>query len=176
MPFVFVAYSTPRTYSVDRDWCSRDVQEHQGLTGCLLDLMCSANGPPTPGLRLQLAVNAANDVAFRHEQTLGRIQQLPNFGANSIQRRRATYDRFILTAFLCTLQRLTSTQGLIQPLQHSIPGTWLAFTQAGFTPASQADLASPHVRGMVILRSVGTLKTGRQVDVADRRSIGLIPV
>ena len=35
-------------------------------------------------------------------------QQFANFEANSIQRRRATYDRFILTTFLCTLQATTS--------------------------------------------------------------------
>jgi len=116
--------------------------------------MYSANGSPTPGLFAQLANDAARSVAFRDAQTLGpefidKGQQKPNFGANSIQRRRATYDRFILTTFLCTLQQLTSTTGLIQPLQHSILGVWLTLTQAGFTPARQQDLASPHVQLMV---------------------------
>lgn len=32
--------------------------------------MCSANGAPTPGLRLRLANDAASDVAFGHAQTL----------------------------------------------------------------------------------------------------------
>jgi len=97
-----------------------------------------------------LPSDAATDVAFRCEQTLGRIRQLQNFGAKSIQRRRATYDRFILTTFLCTLQRLISATGLIQSLQHSIPGAWLTLTQAGVTPASQSDLASPHVHRFVL--------------------------
>ena len=137
------------------DWGCDANQERQGLTGCLFDgcsfeqAVCNANGPPTPGLRLQLALSAANDFAFRNAQTFGRIRQIQNFGAKSIQRRRATYDRFILTTFLCTLQRLTSTTGLIQPLQHSIPGAWLTLTQTGFPPASQSDLASPHVHAIV---------------------------
>jgi len=38
---------------------------------------------------------------------------------------------------------------LIRSLQHSIPGAWLALTRTGFTPASQSDLASPHVHVMV---------------------------
>jgi len=38
---------------------------------------------------------------------------------------------------------------LIRSLQHSIPGAWLALTRTGFTPASQSDLASPHVHRMV---------------------------
>ena len=114
--------------------------------------MCSANGPPTPGLLVSLADDAKRDIALGHAQTLGRIQQLQNFGATSIHRRRATHGRFILTTFLCTLQRLTSTPGLIQPLQHSILGVWLALTQTGFPPASQSDLASPHVHFFVICR------------------------
>ncbi|TWT79649.1 hypothetical protein CA13_10540 [Planctomycetes bacterium CA13] len=39
---------------------------------------------------------------------------------------------------------------LILRLQHSILGVWLALTQAGFPPASQSDLASPHVYRLVI--------------------------
>ena len=72
--------------------------------------MCSANGAPTPGLRLQLANDAANDVALGHAQTLGRIQQLQNFGAIPVHGRRATCDPFILTTFLCTLQPTTSAK------------------------------------------------------------------
>lgn len=61
----------------------RQAKNVQGLTGCLVDAMCRANGPPTPGLRLQLAMIAANDVAFRNAQALGRIQQIQNFGASA---------------------------------------------------------------------------------------------
>ena len=112
--------------------------------------MCNANGPPTPGLRLQLALSAENDFAFSNAQTLGRIQQLQNFGANSIHGCRATHSPFVLDTFLCTLQAATSNRVLIRSLQHSIRGAWLTLTSAGFTPASQTDLASPHVHHIVI--------------------------
>ena len=36
-----------------------------GLTGCLADMMCSANGPSTPGLRLAARHDATPDVAFQ---------------------------------------------------------------------------------------------------------------
>ena len=153
MPFVFVVDSTPRTYSINRDWKSRSDQELQGLTGCPVDSVCNANGPPTPGLRLRLAVGAADDVAFRYEQALGRIRQVQNFGANSIQRRGVTHDRFILTTFLCTLQTATSDTVLIRSLQHSILGVWLALTQAGVPPASLQTISSPHVHSFVIVPS-----------------------
>jgi hypothetical protein len=63
------------------DWSSCSIQEPQGLTGCLDDVMVNANGRATPGLHWQLADHAASGVAFRHAQTLGRIQQVQNFGA-----------------------------------------------------------------------------------------------
>jgi hypothetical protein len=127
--------------------------------------MCSANGAPTPGLFAQLADDAVQSVALGLAQTLGRIQQIPNFGAIPVHGRRATSGPFILTTFLCTLQQLISTTGLIQSLQHSILGVWLALTQAGFTPASQSDLASPHVHRLVIrklgFRGVHSISTRR---------------
>ena len=89
-------------------WSSWDGQKPQGLTGCLDDIMYSASGRATPGLLSQLAINAARDIAFQREQTLGRIQQIQNFGAHVIHRREATPGRFTLTTFLCTLQRATS--------------------------------------------------------------------
>ena len=46
--------------------------------------MCSASGRATPGLLSQLAVDAARDIAFQHAQTLGRIQQVQNFGAHVV--------------------------------------------------------------------------------------------
>jgi len=83
--------------------------------------------------------------------------QLILIGANRYQisallpvhARRATCDPFTLTTFLYTLQPTTSAKRLIHWLQHSILGVWLALTQAGFTPASQSDLASPHVHHLV---------------------------
>jgi len=89
---------------------------------------------------------------LQHEQTLGRIQQVQNFGATSVHRCRATHGRFILTTFLCTLQDVTSGNAFINTLQHSIPGEWLTLTRTGVTPARQADLASPHVQRYVIRR------------------------
>ncbi len=88
-------------------------QELQGLTGCLTDIVCSANGAPTPGLRLQLADDAASDVALGHAQTLGRIQQLQIFGAIPVHSPRATCGLFILTTFLFTLQGGTSSTWLL---------------------------------------------------------------
>jgi len=38
---------------------------------------------------------------------------------------------------------------LIDTLQNSTLGVWLALTQAGSPPACQSDLASPHVHGLV---------------------------
>jgi hypothetical protein len=51
---------------------------------------------------------AARDIAFQHAQTLGKIQQIQNFGAHVVHRREATPGRFTLTTFLGTLQRTTS--------------------------------------------------------------------
>jgi len=52
--------------------------------------------------------HAAKDVAFQHAQTLGRIQQIQNFGAHVVHRPEATPGRFTLTTFLGTLQDTTS--------------------------------------------------------------------
>ncbi len=68
----------------------------------------SASGRATPGLFSQLAGNAARSVAFGYAQTVGRIQQIQNFGAHAVHRRVATPGRFTLTTFLCTLQDTTS--------------------------------------------------------------------
>ena len=154
MSFVVVAYSTSRTYSNRCDWLPHTIQELQGLTGCLLDVMSRANGPRTPGLRSPLAFDATTDVAFRYAQALGRIQQIQNFGATSIQCCGSPHSQFILTSFLCTLQHSTSKRLLpetsfIRILQHSIRGAWLTLTSAGVTPARQSDLASPHVHRFV---------------------------
>lgn len=56
-------------------------QERLGLTGCLGDTMCSANGPSTPGLLMPLAGDATSDIAFQHLNTLGRVREIRNFGA-----------------------------------------------------------------------------------------------
>lgn len=112
--------------------------------------MCSASGRATPGLLSQLAVSAARGIAFQHEQTLGRIRQIQNFGAHAAHRRVATPGRFTLTTFLCTLQPTTSADRLIRQLQHSILGPWLALTQAGSPPARHQTISSPHVHRFVL--------------------------
>ena len=56
------------------------VQEPQGLTGCLDDMVCSASGASDPGSLLAACQNAVRSIAFQHAQTLGRIQQIQNFG------------------------------------------------------------------------------------------------
>ncbi len=94
--------------------------------------------------------DAVRSVAFRNAQTLGRFQQIQIFGANSIHCCEATHSQFILSNFLCTLQNVISGQALINILQHSIPGAWLKLTRTGFAPASQTDLASPHVQHFVM--------------------------
>ena len=53
--------------------------------------MCSANGPRTPGLLDSLTVNVKRSIAFRHAQTLGRIQQKPCF-RSSIPIRAGRYS------------------------------------------------------------------------------------
>ena len=83
-------------------------QEPQGLTGCLDDMIYSASGRATPGLLSQLAVSRREILPSSVEQTLGRIQQIQNFGAHVVHRRKATPGRFTLNTFLCTLQRKTS--------------------------------------------------------------------
>ena len=42
-----------------------------------------------------------------------------------------------------------STRLLPDTLQHSIPGLWLAVTRAGFPPACQQTISSPHVQRLV---------------------------
>ena len=57
---------------IPSDWSSaRSARtELQGLTGCLADIMCSANGPTTPGLRPLLADNASVRCCFQRGRAL----------------------------------------------------------------------------------------------------------
>ncbi|TWU07579.1 hypothetical protein Pla52n_01520 [Stieleria varia] len=90
-------------------------------------------------------------------------QQVQNFGAIPLHS-RAHHPPSIHPPYLSAcldpkspvLQRLTSTTGLVQPLQHSILDLWLAVTQAGSPPARQSDLASPHVHVLVRRLCEGT--------------------
>jgi len=110
--------------------------------------MCRANGAPTPGLRLQLANDAANDIALGHAQTLSRIQQLQNFGAIPVHSRRATCSLFILTTFLCTLQLVTSTR--------------TSYTQAATLDTGR--VASTYPGGISPRSSIGPCQSARPSD------------
>ena len=78
---------------------------------------------------------------------------------NAVHRRVATPGRFTLITFLCTLQDTTSDRVLIRTLQHSILGTRLTFTQAGFSPASHQAISSPHVHFFVRASRVNHLSS-----------------
>lgn len=53
--FASVASSASRAYSIRHHWLSWSDQELLGLTGCLENLVCNANGSSTPGLSQRLA-------------------------------------------------------------------------------------------------------------------------
>ena len=110
------------------------------------------NPAPLAGSSLAACRNAARDIAFQHAHTLGRIQQIQNFGAHVVHRRKATPGRFTLTTFLGTLQDTTSAQRLIRILQPSILGLWLRATHAGVSPACLQTISSPHVHAIVNTR------------------------
>jgi hypothetical protein len=61
-----------------------------------------------------------------------------------------------------------STRLLPDALQHSIPGLWLAVTRAGFPPACQQTISSPHVHRFV--RGLRSSAAGAALD--DRRPVG----
>ena len=121
------------------------VQELLGLTGCLDDVVCSANGSRTPGLSSQLAYSATSRIAFQHAQALGRFQQLPSF-RSSISFRAGqpvpTFHPHYLSVYASTLN---FGLHLIATLQHSILSLWLRVTQAGSSPARLQTISSPHV-------------------------------
>ena len=125
-------------------------KSNRDLTGCLDDIMCNANGPSTPGLRKSLAMIAIIGVAFQHEQTLGRIQQEQDFGAQYHSRlgkpSQSIHPRY--------LSVYASTSLLPDSLQHSIPGVWLTLTRAGFPPACHQTISSPLVQRIVRQHSV----------------------
>ncbi|SMP75003.1 hypothetical protein SAMN06265222_118103 [Neorhodopirellula lusitana] len=54
--------------------------------------------------------------------------------------------------FCVRFQRRLQLMMSIRRLQHSIPGVWRTLTRTGITPASQSDLASPHVHFFVLQR------------------------
>ena len=81
----------------------------------------------------------------------GRIQQVQNFELMPFT--AACYTRSVHPHYLSVYASTADFScGLIRQLQHSILGPWLAFTQAGITPASHQTISSPHVHAVVIRR------------------------
>lgn len=105
--------------------------ERQGLTGCGGHIVVNAKGPNHSGSSIKARQNASIDIAFRHTHTLGRVQQLQDFGAYIVQGSTASS---YLSSSLPFLPRYLSvyastehfhTKALIAKLQHSILGLWL---------------------------------------------------
>ena len=69
------AYSEP--VRLDGGW----FEEPEGLTGCLVDMVCNANGPNASGSSRVSRQVDTRDIAFQYAHTLGRFQQLQSFGA-----------------------------------------------------------------------------------------------
>jgi hypothetical protein len=63
------------------------------------------------------------------------------------------------------------TKALIDILQDSIPGVLLALTQAGFPPACQSAISSPHMHVIVLLRLSGRCPSGLRVFLHDMDAI-----
>ena len=88
---------------------SRSIKNLWDLTGCLADMMCTREWAFDSGSPITTRHDAAADVAFQACTDLGqdptgtKISEL-----NTIHGRAATPSPFILTTFLCTLQRATS--------------------------------------------------------------------
>ena len=80
-PFALLASSACTCILASTWLVSTSNKSSWDLTGCLVDIMCSANGPSTPGLLMPLANDAASGIAFQHLKALGRIQKLRDFGA-----------------------------------------------------------------------------------------------
>ncbi len=62
------AYSEPDRLDVG------GFEELEGLTGCLENMMCNANGPNDSGSSLVSRLIETSDIAFQHGHTLGRFQ------------------------------------------------------------------------------------------------------
>jgi hypothetical protein len=80
-PSAFLAFSACTCILVSTWLVSTSNKSFWDLTGCPVDMMCSANGPSTPGLQMPLANDATTGVAFQHLNALGRIRKLRDFGA-----------------------------------------------------------------------------------------------
>ena len=152
-PFASVASSASRAYSIAHRWTPQFRKEFQGLTGYLDDVMCSANGPSTPGLLCHSPLAWTEMLPSSMHKPWAGSHKNHSFGAQYRSGRGVTPLPFILTTFLCTLQPTTSAIRLIRWLQHAILGLWLAATQTGVTPVRHQTISSPHVHRLV--RAIG---------------------
>ena len=152
--FASLAYSTCRAYSVEHDWSSCFNQELQGLTGCLFDTMCNANGPPTPGLLTPLAKSRCEVLPSGMNRPWADSERYKISGLIPFMAAGPPTVHSSSLPFYVRFKLRFQSSDLIRNLQHSIRGPWLTLTSAGFTPASQSDLPSPHVQRIVIRRLV----------------------
>ena len=79
--FACLAFGACWAYSESDRLVVGRTEELEGLTGCVEDMMCSANGPNDSGAFPTTRHDAVENVAFQHGHTLGRFQQLQYFGA-----------------------------------------------------------------------------------------------
>jgi hypothetical protein len=135
--FAFLASSACPAYSHCYDWSSSQFKNPLGLTGCSGDIMCSANGPSTPGLRPSLAITRRSMLPSSIYTLWAGSERNAISGLNTIQGGTPlpTFHPHYLSVY-------ASTRQLPDALQHSILGLWLRATQAGFTPACHQTISS----------------------------------
>lgn len=108
-------------------------QNNWDLTGCFIDIMCSAIVTFDPGSPSTARQNAGLDVAFSRSECLGRFRENMHFGAQY----RSRFGRPAQSIRSRYLSVYASTQLLPATLQHSIPGLELRVTRTGFAPVCQ---------------------------------------
>ena len=94
-----------RAYLWRRNWMSRRTRNCWDLTGCFMNIVCSAIVASDPGSPTTARQIVVVDIAFNGSDRLGRIQENMHFGAQYHSRPGRQPSPFDLTTFLCTLQR-----------------------------------------------------------------------
>ncbi len=115
-------------------------KSNRDLTGCLGDVMCSANGPSTPGLPAPLAKTRRSMLPSSLRKPWAGSDRKQGF-RSSIPFTAGQPTRSVHPHYLSVY---ASTCLLPATLQHSILGLWLGVTQAGFPPARHQTISSPH--------------------------------
>ncbi len=108
LPNLFDLYQHTRTVPIGI-W--RWFKDEQSLTGCLDNIMCSANGPSTPGLQQPLAMTRLPMLPSTCPSAWAGSNRKQNFGAQYRSRLGSHPSPFVLATFLCTFQPATSWQG-----------------------------------------------------------------